>query len=281
MADSTVSKAVAALLCCVYMAAAGAAAASTGTSRAQSEMQTQTISETRTQASPAPSETLRTESQTDVETASADVRKMVALTFDDGPSMPHTDKILDLLTANGAKATFFVVGQRVADYADVLRRAEAQGCQIGNHTFDHKTLTALSAQNIRTQIEKTDDAVRDTLGVAPKILRAPGGSVNSKVRAAADKPIVLWSIDTEDWRFGGKAGRNTPANRDQVIRAATENAQDGDIILMHDLYAMTAQCCETIIPRLREAGFELVTVDELMRAKKIKMEKGAVYRSAR
>ena len=274
MTHSVFSKAAAALVFGAYMTAAAVFSASTGPGQAQADAQTTvptTVSQTQR----------TTETETETETEPQTERPCVALTFDDGPSVPHTDRILDVLEANGAKATFFVVGQRVADYADVLRRAYALGCQIGNHTFDHKTLTALSEENIRTQIRKTDEAVSEILGVAPQFLRAPGGNVNAKVRQASDKPIVLWSVDTEDWRVGGKAGRNTAANRDRIIRAATENIQDGDVILMHDLYAMTAQCCETIVPRLREMGFELVTVDELMRAKGIKTEKGAVYRSAR
>ena len=272
MPQSVVSKAAAVLLSGLFFAAAAAFSASTDAHSIPSPAETAVET---TQTAPTTQTTAARETQTLPD------RKMVALTFDDGPSVPHTDKILDLLTKYGARATFFVVGQRVADYAQVLRRERELGCQIGNHTFDHKTLTGLSPESIRSQVRETDDAVFALLGAAPQILRAPGGNVNNKVKAAADKPIVLWSVDTEDWRYGGKAGRETPANREKVIRAAVDGARDGDIILMHDLYAMTAQCCETIIPRLQDAGFELVTVEELMAYKQIKMEKGVVYRNAR
>ena len=277
MNRSVFSKSAAVLICSMYLAAAAAFSASTDVGLPETIPQEPVTAPQTTAAGRAPV----TERAAETECATAGDRKMVALTFDDGPSVPHTDKILDLLTINGAKATFFVVGQRVSEYEQVLRREQELGCQIGNHTFDHKTLTALTAENIRAQTEKTDTAVQSLLGVAPQILRAPGGSVNSKVRQNAGKPIVLWSVDTEDWRVGGKRGKNTPANREKVIRAAVDNTQDGDIILMHDLYALTAQCCEQIIPQLRQKGFELVTVQELMEYKCIEMQKGAVYRSAR
>ena len=205
-------------------------------------------------------------------------RPLVALTFDDGPSMTNTAKILDVLEKSGARATFFVVGERVAQNAAVLQRAVSLGCEIGNHTWDHKKLTELTAEQIRTQLKKTDDAVFDAAGVRPRLVRAPCGRYGCGACSALDRPVILWSVDPRDWSYAADRAGNTAQNRETVIRAATENVRDGDIILLHDLYAFTADCCGPIVEKLREAGFSLVTVSELMASRGIRLQSGKTYR---
>ncbi len=214
-------------------------------------------------------------------TASARDTAKIALTFDDGPSKANTAKILDVLEVNGAKATFFVIGRNVAENAQLLRRAVSLGCEIGNHTFDHLKLTELSDETIRQQLKKTDDAVFRAVGIRPKLVRAPCGRCSCAVRAAIDRPIILWCVDPRDWSYAHAAAGTKAENREKVIRAATENVQDGDIILLHDIYAFTAECCETIVPKLKEKGFELVTVSELMQYRGIGLKSGETYRCAR
>ena len=205
----------------------------------------------------------------------------IALTFDDGPSSASTAKILDLLEVNGAKATFFVIGRNIADHADVMLRAYRMGCEIGNHTYDHKKLSELSADGILRQLDKTADAIEGILGTRPALVRAPCGCCGKVLKVVTKSPVILWSIDTMDWSYACQKNGNTKENRDKVIRAVTENARDGDIILMHDIYAFTAQCCEEIIPSLRARGFELVTVSELMQQGGITMQSGCIYHNAR
>ena len=209
---------------------------------------------------------------------SAEPKPMVALTFDDGPSKTNTPKILDVLETNGARATFFVVGRNAAENAPILQRAAALGCEIGNHTWDHAKLTELTNRQIQTQLQKTDDAVSDALGIRPALVRAPCGRYGCSVCSALDRPIILWSVDPRDWTYGDTRAKNTVQNREKVIRAATENVQDGDIILLHDLYAFTAQCCEEIVPRLQDMGFSLVTVSELMENRGVRLQTGTTYR---
>ncbi|MBQ7542015.1 MAG: polysaccharide deacetylase family protein [Clostridia bacterium] len=210
-----------------------------------------------------------------------DPKPLAALTFDDGPSAANTAKILDVLEVNGAKATFFVIGRNAAENAELLQRAKALGCEIGNHTYDHAKLTELSAEKIRQQLQKTDDVVTDSLGEKPKLVRAPCGRCSCGVRSVIDRPLILWSVDPRDWEYGLDRAQNTAQNRETVIRAATENVQDGDIILLHDLYAFTAECCESIVPKLQSMGFELVTVSELMQRKGIELHAGQTVRCAR
>lgn len=181
-------------------------------------------------------------------------KPMVALTYDDGPYSPATNRILDALEAVDGRATFFVVGNRVAGCASVVRRACALGCQIGNHSWDHTDLTSLSEADVRLQVAQCNEAVEEVTGQAPTMMRPVGGAVNAAVCEAVDYPMILWSIDTQDWLTG---------DADQTLHAVLDQVKDGDIILMHDLYVTTAEASERIIPALVERGFQLVTVEEL------------------
>ncbi len=193
-------------------------------------------------------------------------QKMVALTYDDGPST-HTSTILDILEEYNSVATFFVVGNRVSTYASTVSRAYAMGCQIGNHTYDHVTLTKVSQSTIVSQITSTNEAVKNIIGVAPTVMRPPGGSLNSTVKSTVGMPIILWSIDTLDWKT---------RNATSTINAVLNYVKDGDIVLMHDLYEATANASKTIIPQLVSQGYQLVTIEEisLLRGS---MSNGSVY----
>lgn len=193
-------------------------------------------------------------------------KPMVALTFDDGPSQ-YTERILDCLEEYDAKATFFVVGERVDEYADILKRTYEMGNEIGNHSYSHKILTKLDRDGISSQIEKTNRAIYDILGVNPTLMRPPGGGYNNKVKKAVDFPLILWSIDTLDWKT---------QNASSTVKAVFKDVKDGDIILMHDLYKASATAAEQIIPRLIEDGYQLVTVSELAQYRG-GLENGMVY----
>lgn len=182
-------------------------------------------------------------------------RPMVALTFDDGPYTPVTGRILDALQSANGRATFFVVGSRIDGREEILKRIAASGCELGNHTYDHKTLRGLSESEIRTQIEKSDKKIYEVTGQATTVLRPPGGMYDDSLTAICDKPIALWTVDTLDWKH---------QNKDTSVQRALEGIRDGDIILMHDLFFPTADAAETLIAELTERGFQLVTVTELL-----------------
>lgn len=195
-------------------------------------------------------------------------KKMVALTYDDGPYTPVTNKILDTLEKYGGRATFFVVGSRVSSYKDCIKREADLGCEIGNHTYNHTILTSVSASTIVSEISKTNDAVKKITGESPKIVRAPGGSVNSTVKNNVKYPLFNWSVDTLDWK-----NRNSSS----VVSNIKNNVRDGSIILMHDLYTSTGDASEEIIPWLVNKGYQLVTVSELMAVKGIDVKNGELY----
>lgn len=198
-------------------------------------------------------------------------KPMVALTYDDGPYRPVTNQILDVLEKYGAKATFFVVGSRVSTYSDCVKRAYSLGCQIGNHTYNHKILTEATDSQILSEISSTNNAIERCIGKGASIVRAPGGSVSSRVRNLVAYPLVNWSVDTLDWKH-----RNTA----KIIGSVKSNVTDGSIVLMHDLYATTGNASEVIIPWLINHGYQLVTVSELMYYRGISMTRGNVYSHA-
>ena len=181
-------------------------------------------------------------------------RPMVALTFDDGPFAPVGNQIMDCLAQYGGKATFFVVGNRVSAYGAELQRMVAEGHEIGNHTYEHKNLTKLSAAQVQSQVNLCNDVVQAASGVRPSLVRPPGGARNGTVLANVQAPVIMWSIDTRDWKT---------RNAGKTVNAVMSQVRDGDIVLMHELYSQTGAAALEIIPRLTEAGYQLVTVSEM------------------
>lgn len=194
-------------------------------------------------------------------------KKMVALTYDDGPSI-YTPRILKTLKENNSVATFFVVGNRVPMYSDTVKKAYDMGCEIGNHTYEHKSLPNLSETEVKRQISKTNKEVKKAIGEKPVIMRPTGGATNANVKQWVGMPSIIWSVDTLDWKT---------RNADSTRRAVLNRVKDGDIVLMHDLYSATATASETIIPELVRRGYQLVTVSELAECRGGMKETGAYY----
>jgi peptidoglycan/xylan/chitin deacetylase (PgdA/CDA1 family) len=183
--------------------------------------------------------------------------KVVALTFDDGPSQ-YTDSILEILKENDAVATFFILGNKVSMYQDVLKKAISYGNELGNHTYNHKWLTKLTDDEIKSQIYDTNSIMEEVLNYTPVLFRPSYGSLNKRVRQDIDLDIVLWNIDTMDWKY---------KNVGKIVSRATSNVEDLDIILLHDTYQTTKDSISKIISTLKEKGFTFVTVSELKEIK--------------
>ncbi|MDE6567406.1 MAG: polysaccharide deacetylase family protein [Lachnospiraceae bacterium] len=198
-------------------------------------------------------------------------KPMVALTFDDGPYSKVTRKILKTLKKTDSRATFFVVGNRVEDFAETLKMTYDQGNQIASHTYDHADLSKMSAKQIKKEIDKTNKEVSKVIGCDTTALRPPYGNVSQKMRKTVPVPMFYWSLDSEDWKS---------RNVDSILKKC-KSVEDGDIILMHDLYPTTAKAAEKLVPKLVKKGFQLVTIDELMYYKGIKGKAGKVYYSGR
>lgn len=180
-------------------------------------------------------------------------KKMIALTYDDGPSA-YTPIIVKELKKVGGRATFFVVGNRVNSYKKQMKAAFRAGCEIGNHSWDHANLSKLSAAGIKSQISRTNAAVKKVTGVKPAVMRPPYGANNSRVKSTVGMPLITWNVDTLDWKT-----RSTSA----TVSHVKNHCGDGSIILMHDIHRPTAMAAKTIIPWLAKKGYQLVTVSEL------------------
>ncbi|NDU71597.1 polysaccharide deacetylase family protein [Actinomadura sp. DSM 109109] len=182
-----------------------------------------------------------------------DRAKCVALTFDDGPG-PHTARLLDTLKRNGVRATFFMLGQNVGAHRAVVRRMALEGQEVANHTWSHPNLTTLSSAEVRSEIQRTQKAVKDASGVAPTLVRPPYGSTNRRVERAVGMPLVLWSVDTLDWR-------HRDAARD--ARVGVRAPKSGGIVLFHDIHKQSVDAIPQVVDGLRRRGFTFVTVSEL------------------
>jgi len=212
--------------------------------------------------------------------------KLVALTFDDGPGGAVTGHILDTLRKVKGRATFFCLGDRAEDYQDILGRMVAQGCEVASHSHSHERLTRLSSGALQRDLAEAAAALEEFSGTAPKLLRPPFGAVNERMLGCVDMPVILWSIDSEDWRYCELLCRNRSDEQRQrdllkVVNSVLEYVQDGDIVLMHDLYCFTQDVADTVIAELHHQGWKMVTVSELFAAKGIAPEPGEVYHSAR
>ena len=179
---------------------------------------------------------------------------MIALTFDDGPYAPVGNRIMDCAEQYGGRVTFFVVGNRVASYRDEILRMQQNGHEIGNHTYEHKYLNRLNADGVRRQVEACNQAVASVTGSAPALVRLPGGLKNETVLQNISQPIIMWNVDTLDWKTRDAA---------QTVQAVLGKVKDGDIVLMHELYGASGDAACTLIPALTAQGYQLVTVSEL------------------
>ena len=198
-------------------------------------------------------------------------KKMVALTFDDGPSI-HTKAIVDCLFKHDSAATFFVVGNRVNDYKDTVLHTYKMGSELANHSFSHPLLTDLTAEQVKNQINKTDNRIKAITGQKTALVRVPYGGYNATVKKAVAKPMIQWSDDTLDWKTRSKSA---------TVKYVMNNVQDGDIILMHDIHEPTKEAALELIPKLRAKGYQLVTVSELAKYQGYTMKKGTAYSSFR
>ena len=189
----------------------------------------------------------------------------LALTFDDGPG-EYTDELLDCLEANNAHATFFMLGQNVENWQSTVQRMVDLGCEIGNHTWDHpsQTLTNMSLDDVKTEFQKTDDALQEACGQISTVARAPYGAANQDIYDTVQKPFFMWSLDTEDWKL-----MDATADYDAVMNG---DLTDGSIILMHDIHEPSVQAALKLIPDLIAKGYKLMTVSELAAAKDVTLQ---------
>ncbi len=205
--------------------------------------------------------------------------KLIALTFDDGPS-PFTERLLDGLAERNASATFFMTGENgdggfagiKNGYEHLLPRMWQEGHQLANHSYSHTNLDTLSSERIQAEISQVENMIFDACGgTFSCFVRTPGGHYNRNIQKNIHAPIIGWSLDTRDWET---------RDADHVYETIVENAEHGDIVLLHDLYETSVEGALRAIDTLQANGFEFVTVAELLRRTKTTTPNGSSISTA-
>ena len=181
--------------------------------------------------------------------------------------------MLDELKKRGVRATFFVLGTRVDAYPELIKRMEAEGHVVGNHSNSHKNLTKLSAAGIKTEMELCAAKIEKVLGHKPEVMRCPGGNYNTAVLNYAKEagiPVIQWGVDTRDWE-----SRNVTSILNKAF--GKNGIKDGSIVLMHDIYSTTVDATIQMVDRLIDEGYTFVTVPELLYDREGKIEAGKRY----
>ena len=198
-------------------------------------------------------------------------KKLVALTFDDGPVHANTKRLLDALKKYDYHATFFMLGYEVKGNEDLLKKMVAQNHEIGLHTWDHPYMTKLDESQMKKQITKADTAIFNACDVHPDVMRPPYGAYNKTVLSVAKKcdlPFILWNIDVKDW---------ATTNASKVSSEIIKQCKDGSILVLHDSHKSSVDALMTALPKLNEKGYELVTVSQLASLRGTTLKPGVRY----
>lgn len=179
----------------------------------------------------------------------------VALTFDDGPSPKYTPLLLDGLKEREVQASFFLLGKNVKENQKLVQRMQKEGHLLGNHTYNHVQLNKISETTARQEILKTNNEIYEATGNYPEYMRPPYGAWKKNMELCVEMLPVFWDIDTLDWKS---------QNVDAILKEAGETPEDGSIILMHDEYETSVEAALLLVDRLKEKGYEFVTVDKLI-----------------
>ena len=187
--------------------------------------------------------------------------KYIALTFDDGPHKKYTRLIVDKLNEYGAKATFFVVGNRVDDSTkDAVKYLVEQGNEIAIHGYTHAVYyNKCDDQRFDYELSETAKVIKQTTGVDAKLMRPIGGSITNARVQSCGYPVIMWNVDSEDWRHKTQ----TQSEVDIIVNNVMKDVGDGKIILMHEIYENSYQALDIILRKLTEQGYKVVTVTEL------------------
>lgn len=182
-------------------------------------------------------------------------KKVVALTFDDGPDGKTTPQALDILAKYKIKATFFVQGKNIAENEAILKRMQAEGHEVGNHSWNHPVLTQLSLEDAKKQITDTEAAITNVLGKSSKLMRPPYGAISDDIRNSLDLSFIMWDVDSLDWKSKNEAA---------ILTEIQRQVSNGSIILMHDIHQTSVNSLPKVIEYLQGQGYSFVTVSELL-----------------
>lgn len=196
-------------------------------------------------------------------------KKLVAITFDDGPAYSKTETLLTEFEKRNVRASFFLLGENASKQEELVKKMYDYGHTIGSHTYDHKNLKKLDDEQLKYEIDYTNEILSGIIGEEIKFLRPPYGSYDQNILSKTDMSFILWSVDTLDWKL---------RDSEKVAQFMAENVNDGDIVLLHDIHAETIDGAIKGIDLLKEQNFEFVSLEELIEYRKINIEKNKAYR---
>ncbi len=196
-------------------------------------------------------------------------KKLIAFTFDDGPSAITTNQLLDGLKQYNANVTFFVLGNRVEANQNILKRAYQEGHEIGSHTYNHRNLLLLNNYARIQEIKETNQAIENIIGEKPTLLRPPYGNINEETKKISNMHIIEWGIDTLDWKTKDK---------ELIAKRIVDNAYDGAIVLLHDIYEPSVEGALLAMERLEQEGYAFVTISEMAQLKNVELDYTTLYR---
>jgi peptidoglycan/xylan/chitin deacetylase (PgdA/CDA1 family) len=186
-------------------------------------------------------------------------RKEIALTFDDGPHPPFTQRLLALLKQLKVKATFFLVGKKVDQAPGVVSLIAKDGHEVANHTYNHLNLDNMTQQQVETEIRLCSESIKRACGKTPVVFRPPGGHHRPQIMSAAgalNMSVILWTDDPADFANPGA---------DVIVSRVLEEVGSGSDILLHDGVEQTLEMLPDLVARLRQDGYKFVTVSEMVR----------------
>lgn len=195
-------------------------------------------------------------------------KKLIAFTFDDGPNTSTTSRLLDGIKEFDARVTFFVLGSRVESHSDVLKRAYEEGNLIGTHTYNHLNLLLLSDNRVLEEINDSKEAIKNIIGNYPTYLRPPYGNINEHIKGLANMYTINWDVDTEDWKL---------KNRDLIKDKILEDAHDGAIVLLHDIYTESVEGTLLAMKELEKQNYAFVTVEEMVQLRGVNLDYETTY----
>ncbi len=195
-------------------------------------------------------------------------KKLIAFTFDDGPNNKTTSRLLDGLGEYNAKVTFFVLGSRVENNKEVLKKAYEEGNQIGSHTYNHLNLFLLNDEEILSEVNATNSVVEEVIGVRPNLLRPPYGNINDHIKSLANMHIINWDVDTEDWKL-----KDRNLIKDKILA----DAHDGAIVLLHDIYTESVEGALLAMKELEKENYAFVTIEEMVQLRGVNLDYDTTY----
>ena len=195
-------------------------------------------------------------------------KKLVAITFDDGPG-PYTNDLVNILKNNKARATFFMLGNNLEKYRSTVLNVYNNGNEIGYHSYAHQNFKRQSIADIQTEFATSNDILKSITGTGFSLVRPPYGSINSEIKEALDVSFILWNVDTEDWRH---------KDTHYLLNYGLEHIEAGYIVLFHDIHASSVEAMEKILPYLYVEGYQVVTVSELAQYYNNPLELHKAYR---